>query len=65
VAELLAVIRHPDIRVKHYAYGHSVATLLNTRGVAAVSHKYSVSVARHSNVVVAVPSLCTIPTIYK
>jgi hypothetical protein len=37
VAELPAVIRHPDIRVKHYAYGHGVATLLNTRGVATVS----------------------------
>jgi hypothetical protein len=28
--------RHPDIRVKHCAYGHSVATLLNPRGVTRV-----------------------------
>jgi hypothetical protein len=27
----LYILRHPDIRVKHCAYGHSVATLLNTR----------------------------------
>jgi hypothetical protein len=30
-------IRHPDIRVKHCGYGHSVATLLNPRGVTTVS----------------------------
>jgi hypothetical protein len=38
-------IRHPDIKVKHCAYGHSVATLLNPRDVATVSHKYSLTVA--------------------
>jgi 3-methyladenine DNA glycosylase Tag len=32
-----ATIRHPNIRVKHCAYGHSVATLLNPRGVTTVS----------------------------
>jgi hypothetical protein len=26
--EMLVAIRHPDIRVKHCAYGHSVVTLL-------------------------------------
>jgi hypothetical protein len=26
-------IVHPDIKVKHYTYGYSVATLLNPRGV--------------------------------
>jgi hypothetical protein len=50
-------ISHPDIRVKHCAYGHSVATLLNPRGVTTVSHKYSLTVARHATVVVAVPSI--------
>jgi hypothetical protein len=49
-------ISHPDIRVKHCAYGHSVATQLNPRGVTTVSHKYSVTVARHAAVVEAVPS---------
>jgi hypothetical protein len=49
-------IRHPDIRMKHCAYGHSVATLLNPRDVTTVSHKYSLRVARHATVVVAVPS---------
>jgi hypothetical protein len=39
-------IRHPNIRVKHYAYGHSIATLLNPRRVTSVSHKYSLTVAR-------------------
>jgi hypothetical protein len=42
--------------VKHCAYGHNTATLLNPRGVTTVSHKYSVTVARHATVVVAVPS---------
>jgi hypothetical protein len=41
-----ATIMYPDIRVKHCAYGHSVATLLNPRGVTTVSHKYSLTVAR-------------------
>jgi hypothetical protein len=36
-----AAISHPGIRVKHCAYGHSVTTLLNPRGVTTVSHKYS------------------------
>jgi hypothetical protein len=44
------------MRVKHYAYVHSVATLLNPRGVTTVSHKYSPTVARHATVVMAVPS---------
>jgi hypothetical protein len=48
--------RHLDSRVKHCAYGHRVATLLNPRGITTVSHKYSPTVARHTTVVVAVPS---------
>jgi hypothetical protein len=55
---------YPDIRVKHYAYGHSVATLLNPRGVATVSHKYSLTAARHATVVVAVPSTVQHPANY-
>jgi hypothetical protein len=58
-------IRHPDIRVKYCAYGHSVATLLNLRGVATVSHKYSLTVAWHAAVVVAVPSTVHYPFNYK
>jgi hypothetical protein len=42
--------------MKHCAYGHSVATLLNPRGVTTVPHKYSLTVARHATVVVALPS---------
>jgi hypothetical protein len=52
------------MRVKHYAYGHSVATLLNPRGVTPVSHKYSLTVARHATVVVAVPSSVHYPANY-
>jgi hypothetical protein len=48
-------IRRPDIRVKHCAYGHSFATLLNPRGVTTVSLKHSVTVVRHA-VVINVPS---------
>jgi hypothetical protein len=51
------------MRVKHRSYGHSVATLLNPRGVATVSHKYSLTVARH--VVVAVPSIVQYPANHK
>jgi hypothetical protein len=54
----------PDIRVKHCAYGHSVTTLLNPRGVTTVSHKYSLTVARHATVVVAVPSTVHYPANY-
>jgi hypothetical protein len=57
-------IRHPDIRVKHCAYGHSVATLLNPLGVT-FSHKYSVIVARHATVVVAIPFTVHYPHNYK
>jgi hypothetical protein len=53
------------MRVKHCACGHSVATLLNPRGVTTVSHKYSVTVARHATVVVAVPSTVQYPANYK
>jgi hypothetical protein len=53
------------MRVKHCAYGHSVATLLNPRGVATVSHNYSLAVARHITVIVAVPSIVHHPTNYK
>jgi hypothetical protein len=58
-------IRHPGIRVKHCAYVHSVATLLNPRGVATVSHKYSLTVATHATVLVAVPSTVHYPPNYK
>jgi hypothetical protein len=58
------VIRHPDMRVKHCAYGHGVATLLNPRGVT-VSHKYSLTVPRYATVVVAVPSTVHYPANYK
>jgi hypothetical protein len=51
--------------VKHCAYGYSVATLLNPRGVATVSHKYSLTAARHGNVIVAVPSTVHYPDNYK
>jgi hypothetical protein len=51
--------------VKHCAYGHSVATLLNPCGVTTVSHKYSLTVARHATVVVAVPSTVHHPANYK
>jgi hypothetical protein len=56
-------IGRPDMRVKHWSYGHSFATLLNPRGVATVSHKYSLTVERH--VVVAVPSTVHYPANYK
>jgi hypothetical protein len=46
---------HPDNRVKHCAYGHSVAILLNPHGVTTVFHKHSPVIARHATVVVAVP----------
>jgi hypothetical protein len=44
------------MRMKHCAYGHSVA---------AVSHKYSPTVARHATVVVAVHSTLHYPYNYK
>jgi hypothetical protein len=56
-----AAIGHPDMRAKHYAYGHSVVTLLNPRGVTTVSHKYSLTFERHATVVVAVPSTVHCP----
>jgi hypothetical protein len=51
--------------MKHCAYGHCVATLLNPRGVTTVSHKYSLTVARHATVAVAVPSTVHYPANYK
>jgi hypothetical protein len=48
---------------KRCAYGHSVATLLKSRGVTTDSHKYSLT-ARHATVVVAVPSTVHYPTNY-
>jgi hypothetical protein len=56
---------HPDTRVKHCAYGHSVTTKLNPRGVTTVSHKDSLTFARHATVVVALPSTAHYPTNYK
>jgi hypothetical protein len=52
------------MRVKHCAYGHSVATLINPRGVAAVTHKHSLTVARHATVAVAVPTTVHYPANY-
>jgi hypothetical protein len=52
-------IRHLDIRMKHYACGHSVATLLNPLGVTTVSRKYTPAVA------VAVLSAVHYPANYK
>jgi hypothetical protein len=51
--------------MKHCAYGHSLATLLNPRRVTTVSHKYSLTVARYVTVVVAVPSTEYYPANYK
>jgi hypothetical protein len=61
VRNMVSCIRHPYIRVKPSAYGYSVATLLNPRGVATVSHKSARLVA----VVVAVPSTVHCPDNYK
>jgi hypothetical protein len=62
---MLNIIRHPGIRVKHCSYGHSVATMLNPRGVTTVSRKYSLTLARYANVVVAVPCTVHYPANYK
>jgi hypothetical protein len=53
------------MRVKHCAYGHSVATVLNPRGVTTVSHNYSLTVARQATMVVALPSIVHYPSNYK
>jgi hydroxymethylpyrimidine/phosphomethylpyrimidine kinase len=56
------------MRVKLCVYGHSVTTLLtllNPRGVTTVSHKYSLTVARHATVLVAVPSTVHYPANYE
>jgi hypothetical protein len=50
---------------KHCAYGHSVATLLNPRDVTTILHKYSLTVATHATVVVAVSSTVHYPVNYK
>jgi hypothetical protein len=55
-SEFILTISHPDMRVKHCAYGHSVATLLNPRYVTTVSHRYRPTDAKYATVVVAVPS---------
>jgi hypothetical protein len=54
----------PDMRVKHGAYGHSVATLPISRGVATVSHNCRLTFAKHATVVVAVSSTVHTPTNY-
>jgi hypothetical protein len=52
--------------VKHCAYGHSVATMLNPRGVTTVTHKYSlITVAKHATVVVTVTSTVNYPANYE
>jgi hypothetical protein len=53
------------MRVNHYAYGHSISTLLNPSGVTTFSHKYNLTVARHETVVVAVSSAVHCPANYK
>jgi hypothetical protein len=55
-------IGHPDTRVKHCAYGHSVAT---PRGVTTLSQMYNLTVARHATVVETVPSTVHYTTNYK
>jgi hypothetical protein len=54
-----------ESEVAYCAYGHSVATLLNPRGVTTVSHKYCLTVTRHATVVVAVPSTVNYLANYK
>jgi hypothetical protein len=51
--------------VKYCSFGHSVTTQLNPRGVTTVSHKYSLTVAGHPTVVVAVPFTVHHPSNYK
>jgi hypothetical protein len=51
----ILTIKHPDMS----------ETLLNPRGVPTVSHKYSLTLARHATVVVAVPSTVHYPLNYK
>jgi hypothetical protein len=55
-------ISHPDMRMKHCAYGHSVASLLTLSGV--TSHRYSLIVTRYATVVVAVLSTVHCPANY-
>jgi hypothetical protein len=57
-------ISHPDMRVKYCAYGHSVVTLLNPRGVATVSPQVD-SLITVVTVVGAVPSTVHHPANYK
>jgi hypothetical protein len=61
----MPVIKHPDVRVKYCAYGHSLVTQPNPRGIATVSHKYSLIVTRQVTVVVAVPSTAHYSPNYK
>jgi hypothetical protein len=51
--------------VKPCAYGDSVATLLSPRCVTILSHKHSLTVARHATVAVAAPSTVHNPVNYK
>jgi hypothetical protein len=53
------------MRVKHCAFGHGVATLLNPRGATTGSHEYSLTAVRHATVVLAVPSIVHCPANYK
>jgi hypothetical protein len=55
---------HPDMRVKHGAYGHSFATLLISRGFTTVSHNCRLTFAKQATVVVAVSSAVHTPTNY-
>jgi hypothetical protein len=58
-------VSHPGMRVQHWAYGHGVTTMLNPRGVTTMlnprgvtthSQKYSLTVASHGTLVLAVHS---------
>jgi hypothetical protein len=49
----------------HEVYTHRVTTLINPRGVTTVSHKYGLTVARYSTVLVAVPFTVHCPANYK
>jgi hypothetical protein len=65
VPKLSWSISHPGTRVKRCTYGRSIATLLNPDSVTKFSHKHSLTVARYTTVVVAVPSTVHFPVNYK
>jgi hypothetical protein len=60
-----ASTEHPEMRVKHCAYGHSVGTLLNPRGVTSFPQEQLHSCKTAATVVEAVPSTVHYPANYK